>query len=162
MLGLNKERLGCGGLKGFQLDLVAPAPWAPSKAEDKFHEADGAGVYSSDFRKLGTRESIPYSQLIVRHPRRKMALDSPDRVCTHGHTDTHTYMHVHIPMCKQLHTCSYRDTCWHADIQHEQYTGTSSHMYRQTREHNMHTTWQFSDLSALDSTSQDPFRVQGA
>lgn len=50
MLGLNKERLGSRGLKGFQLDLVAPAPWAPPKAEDKFHEVDGAEMYSSEHR----------------------------------------------------------------------------------------------------------------
>lgn len=75
---------------------------------------------SSDFRKLGHQgKHSVFTDVIVRHPRRRMALDSPDRefahmtIHTHRHRLTHTHTHVHIPMRKQLHTCSCRDTCQH-------------------------------------------------
>lgn len=86
----------------------------------------------SDFRKLGHQgECSIFTEVTVRHPRRKMALDSPE-FAHMNHSPIHT---PHKLMCKLI---------------------------PETRETHMYTTWQASDPSSLDSTSQDPFRAPGA
>lgn len=110
MLGLYQERLGSRGLKGFLLDLWSLPPGHHPRLRASSRDQMGQRYTAlnregrSDFRKLGHQgERAIFTEVTVRHPRRKMALDSPDRVCTHEplpHTHT-TQTHV------QAHT---RDT----------------------------------------------------
>lgn len=56
---------------------------------------------SSDFRKLGHQgKHSLFTDAIVGHPRRKMALDSPDREFAHMTDHTHTYTYP----CTCTHT----------------------------------------------------------
>lgn len=100
---------------------------------------------SSDFRKLGHQgKHSVFTDVIVRHPRRRMALDSPDREfahmtihthrhrLTHTHACTHTHAQAasHLLMQRYMSTC---DACQHETHgQHEQPTGTA---HTRTGEH---------------------------
>lgn len=81
---------------------------------------------SSDFRKLGHqgKHSI-FTDVIVRHPRKRMALDSPDRefahmtIHTHRHRHTHACTHTHAQAASHLliqrHMSTY-DACQHETL----------------------------------------------
>lgn len=66
---------------------------------------------SSDFRKL--RHQLKHSvftDVVVRHPRRKMALDSPDREFAHMTTQTHTHTCMYTYPCASSFTPAHAET----------------------------------------------------